>query len=391
MISLNSPDFKRLCERLTSLEALHPRYDHLTNNIQELHWDDIPLMDKNDIRRASDELSKRSLGSKRTVYLFNSGGTTGSPKLSLIPHHFFLDDILLQWKPLEPKDVLLNLFLPGKLWASHYFYNMLAERCGADLIPLGALESHEYDVWQPFFESRQITSIAATPSTIEHLLESYRRTGQTLTTLKKILWVGEALEPRLETWIREQYPNVKLWGLYGSIETWVIGYNFPGEPISQYHLLPYQLVELLDTGEICVSNIHPDSLNPLLRYKTGDCGAWSYSNNTILEVRGRVDQLFKLRSSSIDPESLIYLAKSRSEVNGAQLLVDVKAETIELVVTTDEAVNEIWCSDLRRYILHNSHDINNLFSEDGDDFTVSVVPHLSTNPRTHKTPSLIRR
>jgi phenylacetate-CoA ligase len=353
----------------------------------------IPVMDKHDIIAAADDIRKQALRTNTSPVLFSSGGSTGKPKLSFIPAHFFLTDILSHWQPLTGEDVLLNLFMPGKLWSAHYFYNQLARESSACVIPMGALAATEYGAWFDFFERQGITALATTPTTLKELLGYDEMNADELPALRKILWVGEVFPAVLADTLRERFPDIQIYGLYGSTETWVIGYNTPRDNLDTFHVLPYQVAELTGDGDILVTNTHSDCLNVLLRYQMQDTGRWMNAEQTCLQVLGRSDQAFKFRGALVFADELIDLAR-HLDVQQAQIVIRSHAadshNTMEFhVQDAQSAFTPDHLQRIRAHLLSHSLDINNLFTGTPDDFQVIAVDDLQTNPRTRKTPLVL--
>lgn len=355
----------------------------------------LPHMDKRDLNAAEPELRSLLRSEGRKSYLFASGGTTARPKLSFIPPGMFLEDITKLWKPLGKTDVLCNMFTPGKLWSSHYFYNALGERLASETIALGHVAPSEYAHWIDFMVAREVTALAGTPTTLKDLLRFCRTENRTLPSIGALLWVGEAFDSELLTLKDAVLPDARTWGLYGSTETWVVGYNFLNCPLDTFHVLPYQHLEI-EGGRIALTNTHPQCLNPLLRYVLEDAAVWRDCpcgrGAPAVRILGRSDETFKFRGSLVDPGQLIEAAVRLPGVGGAQLVVrrrESGEQDLELRVVPNGA-ERLDASSVRKTLLASSLDIDNLFDSDPQGFRVLAADRLLTNPRTGKTVSLIR-
>jgi phenylacetate-CoA ligase len=351
-------------------------------------------MDKADLRAVSDDLQVSLIRQGQRAYMFSSGGTTAAPTLSFIPTHMFLGDIRQYWDPLNPRDVLCNLFAPGKLWSAHYFFNALGETSAAVTMALGSLNTEEeFRAWADFMNRRQVTAIAATPTILKGLFRFCRETQISFDHLHKVLWVGEAFDRALQELVQETHPQIGLWGLYGSTETWVIGYNFPGCPLDTFHVLPYQIVELVD-GLLVISNVHPDCLNPLLRYKVGDrvlAAACSCNRPALaLRVLGRGDHMFKFRGVLLDPSDLLEPLRQEPGVQAAQIAVlgsEEDQQRLQVrVISQGTAANLQY---LRNRLFGFSLDLSVLFDRDPEGFELVSVERLTVNRRTLKTPEVV--
>lgn len=386
--------------RAKELRALCNRYD-----VEALQSDDdfqgLPCMDKADLRRAFPEFEAQARARGRRAYVVSTGGTTGAPNLSLIPSHMFLTDIVKRWQPLGPQDVFCNIYPPGKLWGAHYFYNTLSEQLAGETIALGPLQPQEFDAWTGFLVERRVTAFGGVPTTLKQMLGLYDRRKAPLPPLRKILWVGEPCDADLVALMGKVLPNVETWGLYGSVQTWPIGYNFPRCPLDTFHVLPYQNVEIIDQ-QVVVTNTHPDCLNVLLRYRTGDAACWTDcacgDAAPAIRLLGRIDDSFNFRAVLISPSEFIQLATAIPGVTAAQLAVvtsrDERGDNDDLelrVVLAPEhgpALLEVRRA-LREY-LRTRMGLNNVIVTDPDAVRVVAAQALATNPRTHKTPTVVR-
>ncbi len=392
---MNAPErriLERLIERARRLPHFRRKYAALPPIIAPETFGSIPLMDKQDLAAVLPELR---VAEQLQGYLFGSGGTMGSPKLSLIPSHMFVGDILKHWSPLTTDDILCNMFAPGKLWSAHYFYNQVGTKTVRETIALGAIDRGEMLGWLDFLEDQHVTAIAATPSTLKLLCRTSLEHGRSLGFIRKLLWVGESFDSELQNLAAQALPYVELWGLYGSTETWVIGYNGPNCSVDTFHSLPYQHVEVDQNHGIVVTTTHPDCMNLLIRYKTDDMASHAQCRcgRPGLQVHGRMGSSIKFRGALVTPEDLIQLARNLPDagVREAQVAVirspnQLERMEVRVILTQKEAVV---CDRIRARLLEYSIDLKNLF--DGDPSGLQIVPvdALQVNERTHKQPALV--
>ncbi|MFL6110508.1 MAG: AMP-binding protein [Catenulispora sp.] len=387
-------DARRLVARAVRLSSMRAKYAGWLA-ASSPKWTDLPILSKDELNRALEEVLAVGPRERGGSFLYASGGTMGEPRLSLIPGDMFVPDILEHWRPLDPEDVLVNLFTPGRMWSAHYFYNGIAAASGAVAIPFGAVGDDELGSWLDFFQAQGATAMAATPTTVKRLLTYAEQTGTALPWLRKLLWVGEKYDDLTATLVARHLPDVELWGLYGSTETWVVGWNGPRCRTDTVHPLPYQHIELQD-GVVLVSNTHPRCVNPLLRYRVGDLGEFTRCPcgrpDAALRVAGRADSYFKFLNQLVSPEELVGLAREVDGVLDAQLgLVapGTAAERLEVRVLAGPAAGPELLGRVRDRVLAGHLELGYVVSDTPDAFGVRTVPELASNARTAKTPLLV--
>ncbi|MFE5294900.1 phenylacetate--CoA ligase family protein [Streptomyces sp. NPDC056632] len=394
--TLTGEQVRALVDRYAS-GPLAEAYGHL-DGVAEPALTEVPVLTKDDFRAALPGTMARARDARFGSLVYASGGTTASPKLSLIPSHMFVPDVAAHWNPLTADDVLLNYDTPGLLSSAHNFFNGLAEFTGAVSVPLGAVDDERVPAWLDTVESLGVTAFNGTQSQIAQLVRLCAAAGRKPPAFRKVLWNGEAFSASAASLVREQLPDTELHGIYGSTETWVIGHNGPGCDLDTFHVLPYQHIEL-DEGMILVTNTHPDCLNPVLRYRIGDRGTWvdcpCGRPGPALKVHGRDDPQLKFLSILVTPQEVAEAAHAVPAVTGVQVvMVDHGAaeERMELLVTlapgtdTDGAVAEV-----RHRVLTDVYRLGFEVAAVPQAFEVRAVERLWVNPRSNKTPLLRHR
>jgi acetylornithine/succinyldiaminopimelate/putrescine aminotransferase/phenylacetate-coenzyme A ligase PaaK-like adenylate-forming protein len=387
-------DVHRVLARAARLSSMRAKYAHRLEAATP-DWADLPVLTKEELDTAVDELLAGEPGRRGGAYLYASGGTMSEPRLSLMPGDMFVPDILAHWRPLDPDDVLVNLFTPGRMWSAHYFYNAVAVASGAAVVPFGGLADDELDSWLDFFQARGGTALAATPSTLKRLLTHLERSGRTWAGLRKLLWVGEKLDDLTASLAARHLPQARLWGLYGSTETWVVGWNEPRCRPDTVHPLPYQHVEVRD-GTILVTNTHEKCVNPLLRYQIGDLGEFvdcpCGRPAAALRVLGRADSYFKFLNQLISPEELVGLACELEDVLEAQLSLvapDTAEERLVIRVRSTPDARAGLAERVRTHVLAGHLELDYVVTDAPAAVAVELVSELRSNDRTAKTPLLV--
>lgn len=391
---IDAADARRLLSRAAALPSLRSKYArYLSATVPD--WTSLPPLSKAELNSALDDLLAQQTPARGGMYFYASGGTMSAPRLSLMPGEMFVADILEHWRPLVPRDVLVNLFTPGRMWSAHYFYNQVAVDSGAAVIAFGGLADGEIGQWLDFFESHGATALAATPSTLKRVLAYCARNGRPLGGICKIIWVGERFDEGTGRLLAEVLPDAEVWGQYGSTETWVIGCNGPRCSPDVVHPLPYQHVELLD-GAITVTNTHRACINPLLRYQVGDRGEITRctcgSTRPALRVLGRSDAYFKFLNQLISPEELVGLACEIDGVLDAQVaLIDpgTDRERLEIRVRASGTGEPDLPRRVLDRVLAGHLELGYVVGDAPRSVTASVVDRLAENARTAKTPLLV--
>jgi phenylacetate-coenzyme A ligase PaaK-like adenylate-forming protein len=383
--------------KLRSVPALAERYAGVSgfDSLDDLIH--VPVMRKDDLNVALEYLKPRARHG--ATWTFQSGGSTGSPKLGYAPTGLYMAEVYEQWKPLGPDDIFVNGWGAGKLWGAHYLVSAYADLTGCTGIGLGAINRGEYDVWLEFFVSRKVTSFGGTPSVLRPIFGRARELGLKLPDLRTVLWLGEAWNPGLDQDIPAVAPDARRWGLFGSTETWVAGTNTPDCAHDTWHLLPSQLVHVGDNQLIDFTSLKPDGLNPVLRYQTGDAGEWVSCTcgapGRALRVLGRRDGEVKFRGLLLNADALIAEVAGQPGVAQIQLMITEYASRgshLEvLVIPTTDAPRDL-ADRVRGHILTSAFGgPSTAFQRDPEALGVRLVADLIANERTGKAASLIQR
>ncbi len=262
----------------------------------------------------------RTAGDGGGGIVMSSGGTTGRPKLTYVAYHQATERLLREWRPLRPGDTLLNLFTPGRMWASHYYMQTLAEASRCDVVPAGPYEPGEIGDWLPLFAEIGVNAAAGTPTALADLAKGVLAAGAEM-PLKKLIWMAEPWTPAKEEVVRTAFPGVEFWGNYGSVETYVMATNTPRCDAQTLHLMPDQVMEPDDGGAL-LTRVGTGWTVPTVRYRLGDrvaparcrCGRADG-----LRVLGRADDAVKLHGALVGIGELLTLVMAQPGVTEAQL------------------------------------------------------------------------
>ncbi|MFG1951994.1 AMP-binding protein [Micromonospora sp. NPDC048830] len=389
---------RRMLAQLRSVPALAERYADVLalDSLGDLVH--VPVMRKDDMNVALEHLRPRAL--QGATWTFQSGGSTGMPKLGYAPTGLYMDEVFEQWKALGPDDVFVNGWGAGKLWGAHYLMAAYADLAGCTGLGLGSITKGEYDFWLELFADRRVTAIGGTPSVLRPIFAHARAVGLKLPDLRAVLWLGEGWNPGLDDDLPAVAPNARRWGLYGSTETWVVGTNTPQCAVDVWHPLPSQLVHVGPDQLIDVTSLKPHGLNPALRYQTGDAGEWVRCTcgvpSRALRVLGRRNGEVKFRGVHfVNVDALIGTITGQPGVAQVQLVITEYADRPSLmevlIVPRRDAAPDL-AGRVREHILGTEiGGPNTMFHRDPDALVVRLVDALVHNERTGKVPDLVER
>ncbi|WP_344263815.1 phenylacetate--CoA ligase family protein [Streptomyces sodiiphilus] len=262
----------------------------------------------------------RNAAERHGALLLSSGGTTGEPKLTFVPHHQAVERLSARWRPLVPGSIMLNAFNAGRMWASHYYMQRLAEHSGATVIPFGPLTAEDAMAWAPRLARIGVTAVAGTPTGLADLAEGVLAAGAEL-PVKTVIWMAEPWTDTKRDAVTRAFPQAGFWGNYGSVETYVIAVNDPRCDPAVLHLLPEQVLEPDDGGAL-LTRVGEGWTVPVVRYRLGDrvapaecrCG-----RGDGLRVLGRADDMVKFRGATFGIGEVLDVVRSVPGVTEAQL------------------------------------------------------------------------
>ncbi|MER7667642.1 AMP-binding protein [Kitasatospora sp. NPDC096128] len=387
---------RRTLERLRGVPALAARYPrHLdADSLERLAQ--LPPLARDDLNTALAHLEPAA--DRSATWLFQSGGSTGAPKVGYAPTGFYMAGVHAHWQPLDRTDVFVNAWGAGRMWGAHFLAAALADLSGCRIIALGSVAKDEYGAWLEFLAARRVTAIGGTPSVLRLWFAHARAAGLRLPSLRKVLWLGEAWQPRLDDDLAAVAPEARRWGMFGSTETWVVGTNTPDCRADTFHPLPHQLVHTGDHGLLDFTALDPAVLNPVLRYRTGDAGELTACPcgrpEPAMRVLGRRDSVVQVRGLGLDVDELVARAERAPGVARAQVVLTERggrATGLELLVVAAGPAPAPDLPRLRTELLTATITLGTAFQHDPGSFRVRPVDELVSNDRTGKTAALVVR
>jgi phenylacetate-CoA ligase len=384
---------RRLLADVRRVPELAERYVHLSTVTDVADLAKVPVMLKDDLQAALRHLTPRAVSG--TTWVFQSGGSTGSPMVGYAPTGLYMREVHEHWGALDAGDVVVNAWSAGKMWGAHYLFNELIDLAGCVAMSLGAIAKEEYGAWFDFFAASGVTAIGGTPSVLRLLFAHAREHGHRLPSLRKVLFLGEAWDARLDEDIARVAPDARRWGMFGSTETWVMATNTPDCAADTWHLMPSQLVHFGEDELMDFTSLKPDGLNPVLRYRTGDAGRVvpCPCGVTGLQVLGRRDGLVKFRGHLVNVADLVTQVSGVAGVQRAQLVVHTYADrgaVLEVLLLAARDAGDV-AGRVREHIVSSAFGPSIVFQRVPESLRVTVADALISNDRTGKTANLVTR
>ncbi|GAA3167322.1 AMP-binding protein [Nonomuraea roseoviolacea] len=393
------PDLRvpqRTLERLKTVPALALRYAGHDKILSLRDVAALPTLVKDELNVALAHLRPRA--EHGATWLFQSGGSTGAPKVGHAPTGFYMTGVHAQWRPLDRDDVFVNGWGAGRMWGAHFLAAAFADLSGCEVIALGSVTRDEYGDWLSFLAARGVTAFGGTPSVLRLWFAHARATGVRLPSLRKVLWLGEAWHPQLDEDLAVVAPDARRWGMFGSTETWVAGTNTPDCPADVFHPLPEQLVHVGEDELLDFTTLNPDMLNPVLRYRTGDAGRFVAcpcgAEGRALRILGRRDSVVQVRGLGLHVDDIVAQAEREPGVSRAQVVVTEqrgRVATVEVLLLAGGDAPPGLAERLRRDLMAATFTLSTAFQHDPESFRVRVVDALVSNERTGKTASFVVR
>lgn len=268
---------------------------------------EIPITKKEDFARYAPPRSTAMLTEKvEKCYIYESGGTTGSPAYSIYTFDEFdlstrvLSDLL---DPLiQADDIITNVLIPGNLWTAYYAFCKALERLNCVILPIGG--GAPYATIIHAMKSFKANTLLGVPSYLVALANYAEKNGLEV-RINKILYGGEFLSVHAENILRKVFHAKEIYSaLYGPVESGPVASQCRSCKKNCHHIAwNHHLLEILDEkgepipnsskdfGRIVITNLDR-KLMPIIRFDTGDIGRWS-SNCGELELFGRADERFK--------------------------------------------------------------------------------------------------
>ena len=259
--------------------------------------------------------------------VFNSGGTTGTPKYSYFSHEEWDSIVTLSARCYESAglrdgDRVANLFASGNLYASFLFATESMRRARPRVVqfPLGfspnlapaAAIIHEF----------KLNVLAGFPTHLLRIIEHLEQEKLTGVHLDRIIYAGELFSQDQKSFLQARFPGIQTCSAgYASVDAGLIGYADATCAPGEHRMFDgATLLEIVDEeteqpveapgfpGRVVFTNL-TRKLMPLLRYPTGDRAQW-------VEPAGAADRKFQLLGRSQEAARVAGYSIGVTEVAG---------------------------------------------------------------------------
>lgn len=277
---------------------------------QDFQLAELPVVDQKRYWDANTIRNNQLLtGPLQDGIVFKSGGTTGDPKFSVFNKtewQSFTEAFgeALDAGGLKDSERIANIFYAGELYASFVFIMKSLDHARANSLQFPISGHADFSVISHTVSDFDIDVLAGVPTTLVNLAEYLRARGETLPSVKRILFGGESLYPDQRDTLHLAFPNARAASIgYASVDAGLLGYADPGCGPDEHRVFDrYTLLEILDeetgevihetgrAGKIVVTNL-TRLLMPIIRYPAGDRAMWQ-------EAPGTPDRKFKILGRS---------------------------------------------------------------------------------------------
>ncbi|MEI5098304.1 acyl-CoA reductase [Streptomyces sp. PmtG] len=343
------------------------------------------LLDKAGVQR-----QLATLAPEHAQLYFRSGGTTGTPALSLFTHHDYDTQMRAAAHGLlaagfDPaRDRAANLFFCGDMYGGFISFFSILERLNATQIPMAASTDHE-SVAKALVTHR-VDTLFGMPSYLWQLFHSHGEALRSYGGIRKVFYGGEHFTAEQRRTLTDTFGvEVIRSASYGSTDLGPLGYQCTHAEGSVHHLLTeLHTVEILDpqedrpvaagqTGRLVFTSRHRSGQR-LERYQIGDLGRAVAgvcpcgSHAPRIELLGRHGDVIRIGTYFYNYRRFVEIAQEHLGYSGE----------LQLVLTT-EAAREHLAVRLERQYATDPHQARTAFLAGIPDLATAVTEeHLLT-------------
>jgi len=318
--------------------------------------EDLPLTNLDDYWNAAKENKLLT----RTVWdgsIFRTGGTTSAPKVVYIARDEMAESLPptgAAWSAssgIRPGDRIANLFHIGGMYAGFAKMTLALQHVSTPHVHLPITGNEPIPEQANFMRLFGATVIFSNVFTICRVANYLVERGETIDSIRLILYAGETFYKDLRTSWRKAFPNMEVRPLmYGAADGGLIGVpvNEPGaqdldiKPVYQASQQSI-ILEILDDdgspiknpgqkGRVILTDLKR-RLHPVVRYPMGDVAHWIDYGKATFELLGRETVALKIGSL------FLALPKLRNLVTST--LGEGLQDSFQLVVRRAEGKNEV--------------------------------------------------
>ncbi len=309
---------------------------------------EVAPLTASELRELVPPVSERLLASSTHDYtVFQSGGTTGTPKTTLFSHDE-LEGLNLPnargfWAVgLTEKDKVANLWAVGSLYMTFVHINRMLQQYGCTNFPFSNHTQMEFI--HTVVTQFRVNCLSGIGSVVLNTLRGIHTLGIGDLKIDKIYYGGEHLYEADKKEIQEKVGAeiIKAPG-YGTVDTWYLGYQCDQTDTGVFHTHDDQVyLEIVneDTGEACppekvgmlYATAFPRRVMPIVRYRVGDRAKWLGDacpcgrTTPLFKLLGRGDDVLRVGYDSVDYEAIQAVV---SQVGGLSGTVQMQKKRVD--------------------------------------------------------------
>lgn len=308
----------------------------------------VPVLNASDLRTLvppqGDALVLKNDGN---YTVFQSGGTTGTPKSTLFSNAELdgLDHPNARGFyacGLKPTDRVGNVFAVGSLYMTFVHINRMLQQYGCTNFPFSNHTNTEFiHTVTKLFQLNVFTGIS---SVVLNALRAMANLGADGIKIDKIYFGGEHLYEADKREIQEKFgTTLVLAPGYGTVDTWYIGYQCEKSTTGIFHAHDDQAyIELIneDTSQPAAKGepgmmyvtAFPRKLTPIVRYRVGDRALWLKEacacgrTTPLFRLLGRGDDVLRVGYDSVDYNAI---QEAVLKVSGLSGTVQMEKKRVE--------------------------------------------------------------
>lgn len=333
----------------------------------------VPVLNASDVRELVPPQGKGLVVDPGLGFtVFQSGGTTGTPKSTLFSHQEL--DLLDQPNArgffalgLSKEDRVGNLFAVGSLYMTFVHINRMLQQYGCMNFPFSNHTNVEFiHTVVKLFNINVLTGIS---SVVLNALRGMDQLGGEGIRIEKIFYGGEHLYEADKREIEKKFGTRLIAAPgYGTVDTWYIGYQCTLAGTGVFHAHDDQCyIEVVneETGEhvqpgevgMLYATALPRRLTPIVRYRVGDRVRWLKDacpcgrTTPLFQLVGRGDDVLRVGYDSVDYNAI---QDAVLEVEGLSGTVQMEKKRLQgkdqLVIRVETEATELQWGELNNHL-----------------------------------------
>lgn len=368
-------------------------------------WHELPVMRK-------PEFISRGHHPTHAQLFFQSGGTSGTPKLST----FSYSDYHLQMQTaadgllaagIDPNtDRVMNLLYAGNLYGGFHCYSTVLDKLGVCHFPMGGPTLQDLPFVARTIVDQKVNTLVGMPGTLFLLFSQQKELLNEYRGIKKIFYGGEFLGSGQRELFIEMGIEVIRSAMYGSVDAGILAYACSHCTEGTFHLITEtQSLEILQIdNDLPVEKNQAGRLifssnrcsQPLPRYEIGDMGRWidhicpCGSTEPKFELLGRIGDIVKIGTHLIDCKRIKTWIEQHSGYQGLlQIHLDYNINHQERISIRFDNQPELTITHLREDLISFYPELSEAVHEQLLELDIEYHATIIQNQHSGKFPLII--